>query len=93
MSDQAIVDIVDVIPEATKIPVWAIMPSDKVFDIWGNTYDVVDTKAGTVRKDGSYGIWIKRSDNPGVWECIGEVGNDWRPTITVIPSFGARRSS
>lgn len=90
MSTPAIVDIVDVIPQAVKIPVEAIVPSDKVFDIWGKTYDVLDVKAGRVRKDGSFGIWILRADNPGVWECIGEVGNDWRPTITVIPSFGAR---
>jgi hypothetical protein len=97
----AVVDIVDVFANAVKIPVWAIMPSDKVFDILGRTYDVLDVRGGRIRKDGTYWVSIIRADNPGTWELIGEAhdkGAQWRgrsddlyhPTITVIPSIGAR---
>jgi hypothetical protein len=86
----AIVDIVDVFAQAQSVPVETIMPGDKVFDVFGRAYDVLDVKAGRVLKNGTYTIWIVRSDHPGTWECIGEVGSDYRPTITIIPSIGAR---
>lgn len=90
--DSAVVDITDVFADAQKVPVEAVIIGDKVFDIFGQTYDIVDLKASQVRKDGLFWIHIKRSDNPGVWECIGEGGgSDYRPTITIIPSLGARR--
>lgn len=79
---EATVDITDVVPAAQRIPVTAIVSGDKVFDTFGRTYDVIDVKMGANGR-----VYIKRADNPSVWDCIGD------ETITIIPSLRARSTT
>ena len=82
MSDKAFVDIVDVMPEAQRIPVHAMVIGDKIFDVFGRTYDTVDLKVNAAGM-----VWIKAMNDPGRWQPCARLHVD---EVTVVPAFGAR---
>lgn len=84
--DQAIVDITDVFAEAQRVPLHALVVGDTVFDVLGGKHQVNDIKLGRETKSPPV-LWLTRSDQPNLWEPMGQLD---MATITIIPSLGAR---
>lgn len=85
MTESAVVDIVDVVPEAQRVPVYAIVEGDLVFDVFGGSSELLGIKLNKVRGSKQPMVWIKTAAY-GLWEpwCFldGEV--------TITPDITAR---
>lgn len=56
---EPIVDIVDVVTEAQRVPVHAIVEGDLVFDVFGGNSELLDIRLRKVRGAKQPVVWIK----------------------------------
>lgn len=81
----ATVEISSVIPDAQRIPAYAIEVGDHVFDASGREHRITDMKVTAPRFETPM-IWIRRDDRPGYWEPWVFIDEE----VTIRPSLEAR---
>jgi hypothetical protein len=83
----AVVEIDAVIPTAQRMPAWALVPGDSIYDTLGTPHRIVWLDVRRVRGSDQPLLWIKRDD-----QHFNEPFVFLDEEVTILPSLRARET-